>query len=290
MMKPTPSILITGGAGSFGRACASFLLRQNMVERLCIFSRGEHTQAQMRAELKNDDRLRFFVGDVRDVDRLVRAMAGVDLVIHAAALKRIEVGHYNPDEMVKTNVLGAMNVIEAARRAHVARVVALSTDKAFQPISAYGQSKAMMESLFLAANDTSGAGGPSFRVTRYGNVWGSAGSVVPTWIDLVDRGAPKLPVTNPLCTRFFMTMLEAVELVINTAADPNPKGIAMKTLPAYRLGDLADAFGMPMQILGLPRHEKLHEGMDSTMLSDQARRMTIPELQFWIGKYRENDV
>jgi UDP-N-acetylglucosamine 4,6-dehydratase/5-epimerase len=280
-MRDIKSVLITGGAGFFGRACARFLLRNDMVERLCIFSRGEHAQAAMRAELGDDPRLRFFIGDVRDEDRLARAMHGTDVVIHAAALKRVEVGRYNPDEMVKTNVLGAVNVVAAAQRAAVKRVVALSTDKAFQPVAnAYGLSKAMMEQIILSANDTGGHGGPILSVTRYGNIFGSAGSVLPKWLEIISRtGRRVVPVTDPECTRFFMTLDESVELVISTVAHARGGEVAVPTLPAYRLGDLAEALGAEMEVTGLPVWEKTHESMTEGNSSDRARRMSVAELR-----------
>ena len=292
-MKEFPSILITGGAGSFGRALATFLLSNNMVSRLCVLSRGEIAQANMARDLENDSRLRFFIGDVRDEDRLARAMTGVDMVIHAAALKRIEVGHYNPDEMVKTNVMGAINVISAARRTGVDRVVALSTDKAFQPVSAYGQSKALMESLMIAANDTSGVKGPRFVVTRYGNIWASSSSVVPIWVALAEAGKV-IPITDPACTRFFMKMAEAIELVIGAAVDPDPGNIAVPHLPAYSLTDLATAFGavfggkITFKVTGLPEHEKRHESMRCGESSATVKRMSVDELIGHIRHYMES--
>jgi UDP-N-acetylglucosamine 4,6-dehydratase len=278
-LEKIPSILITGATGSFGRAFCAFLLEHNLAERVCVYSRGEHTQAALRAELRDDPRLRFFIGDVRDVTRLVRAMQGVDLVVHAAALKRIEVGRYNPEEMVKTNVLGAINVIEAARLTGVSKVVALSSDKAYQPVSAYGTSKLMAEQLILSANETSGAHGSVFVVTRYGNVWGSAGSVLPRWAEMIGAGATDVPVTDPECTRFFMTMSEAVQLVMGAAVHGQRGTIAIPTLPAYRLEDLATALRVKMRITGLPAHEKRHESMDATRSSDTARRMSVEELR-----------
>ncbi len=280
-----PNILVTGGSGSFGRAFCRFLLQHDLAERVCVFSRGEHAQAAMRDQLNDDPRLRFFIGDIRDQARLARAMQGVDLVIHAAALKRIEVGRYNPDEMVKTNVLGAINVVEAARLTAVSKVVGLSSDKAFQPVSAYGTSKLLMEQILLAANESSGAHGPIFTVTRYGNVWGSAGSVLPRWLEMVNAGAPDVPVTDPDCTRFMMTMQQAVELVMGAAVWGKPGDIAVPTLPAYRLGDLVEAIVTKARITGLPRHEKLHESMDHENSSDVARRMTVEELRAHIGRW-----
>ena len=282
------SILVTGGTGTFGQAFVQSALKRG-VERVCVFSRGEHRQAQMRA-LIPDSRVRWFIGDVRDRDRLRRAMQGTDLVVHAAALKRIEVGHYNPIEMIRTNVDGAVNVIEAAQDAgmgidplHAGRIldaprkiIALSSDKAYQPVSAYGYSKAIAESLFLSANDTVGAHGPRFACVRYGNVWRSAGSVVPTWESM--QGP--VPVTDPECTRFFMRLEEAVNLVWDTAQTMRGGELVIpEWLPAYRLGDLAEAMGRDIKVLGLPAHEKRHEGMRDGLTSDRARRMSIEELR-----------
>ena len=224
----------------------------------------------MRAEF-DDERLRWFIGDVRDRDRLRRAFEGVHTVVHAAALKRIEVGAYNPIEMVKTNVVGAMNVIEAAMDAKVSKVVALSSDKAYQPISPYGQTKALMEGLMLAANNASPK--TRFAVTRYGNVAGSAGSVIPFW-----RGKRDVPVTDPDCTRFWMTMDEAVDLVLDTI-QAMPKEVAIPSLPAFRLGDLVKAMGAEGEIKGLPKWEKKHEGLCDGLTSDSARRLSVAELR-----------
>lgn len=209
-------------------------------------------------------------------------MSGIDIVIHAAALKRIEVGHYNPIEMVKTNVDGAINVIEAAHDAGVKTVVALSTDKAFQPVSPYGYSKAMAESLFLAANNIGGWHGPRFAVCRYGNIWRSTGSVVPTWEAILGRGEKEVPVTHPDCTRFYMRLDGAIKLVLDAVSGPYDK-LHIPKLPAYRLGDLADAMGAKMRITGLPAWEKMHEGMEEYNTSDCARRMTMEELHAALG-------
>lgn len=283
-MTMRSGILITGGTGSFGRAFARYLLERGH-QRICIYSRGEHTQAQLREELNDDARLRWFIGDVRDRERLRRAMEGCEIVVHAAALKRIEVGAYNPIEMIKTNVMGAVNVVEAAHDVSVHRVVALSTDKAWQPISPYGQTKALAESLFLQANYARGATGPRFAVTRYGNVWGSAGSVVPKWKALLAARRP-ITITDPDCTRFFMTMDQAVSLVARTIDNMHGGELVIPNdLPAYRLGDLLEAMRkeaghmFPTKTNGLPPHEKLHEGMRDDLTSDKARRMTIRELR-----------
>jgi len=280
------SYLVTGATGSFGRAFVKRLLYPKMTDpvdlyaqRICIFSRGEHTQAQMRSDFRDDPFLRFFIGDVRDKDRLRRAMTGVDVVVHAAALKRIEVGAYNPIEMVRTNIDGAINVIEAAQDAGVGRVVALSTDKAYAPVSPYGASKALAEALFLAAQNTISADGPKFAVCRYGNVWCSNGSVVPKWRQLLASGAETVPVTDPECTRFFMTLDQAVDLVIDTIHTMQGGELRVPDLPAYRLGDLAEAMGAKIDVLGLPAWEKRHENMDDDHCSVDAPRMTVEDLR-----------
>lgn len=274
------SVLITGGAGAFGTALARRLL-DTSVERIVIYSRGEFRQAMMHQELLPFDRyerLRMMIGDVRDKDRLRRAMRGVDTVFHAAALKRIETANYNPDELVRTNVVGTQNVIDAAMDAGVKRAAFLSTDKAYQPISPYGHSKALAECMFFAANNMRGSDGPKFVGTRYGNVWKSTGSVVPMWESILASGRDTVPVTDPGCTRFFMRMDEAVDLVLK-AIEELPDDVLIPTLPAYRLGDLAEAMGAKMNEIGLPIWEKLHESMSEGNSSDKARRMSVDELR-----------
>jgi UDP-N-acetylglucosamine 4,6-dehydratase len=269
------SVLITGGSGSFGQAFTERLLKDPTIERIAILSRGEHAQAEMAGRL-NDKRLRFFIGDVRDRERLRRAFADIEVVVHAAALKRIEVGYYCPSEMVKTNVEGAMNVIEAACDAGIKKVVALSTDKAYQPISPYGQSKALAET--LVRNAYRSESGPRFAATRYGNVWKSKGSVVPRWLEIL-KTSDTVDVTDPEVTRFFMRMSEAVDLVIDTIYTMRGGELNIPQLPAYRLGDLAEAMGAKMNIIGLPEYEKRHEGMCDGNTSDKARRMSVEELR-----------
>ena len=244
----------------------------------------------MREEFGNNPALRFFIGDVRDVGRLERAMHGIGLVIHAAALKRIEVGEYDSGEMVKTNIEGAVNVIEAAMRApmwgpvhammYPRRVVALSTDKACEPTNLYGASKLAAEKLFLAANNSAGARGPIFAVTRYGNVAGSTGSVIPIWRRLNSQGLP-VTMTHPDATRFWMTGDQAVDLVLRTAADMQGGELVIPELPAYRLGDLALAMDLlrGLHIVGLKPGEKLHESMRPGQTSEHARRMSVDELR-----------
>lgn len=282
------SVLITGGTGFFGQGMVRHLMATD-TQRICIYSRDEAKQAAMRASIPDPDkRLHFFVGDVRDGARLKRAMVGVGYVIHAAALKRVEVGEYDPAEMVKTNVLGTMNVIDAAMDAPVGylqpgprRVVVLSTDKACQPLNAYGASKLMLEKLALGANNARGRYGPTFAVTRYGNVAGSTGSVIPTWRNARD----KIVMTNPSATRFWMTLDQAVQLVYNTAKTMLGGELVIPDLPAYRLGDLAIAMGrIPpdygWQCTNLGKGEKLHERMkEGGPDSSQVRRMTVDELK-----------
>lgn len=274
--------LITGATGSFGHSYVNYLLNRN-AERIVVFSRDEVKQYEMSQKFR-DDRLRFFIGDVRDYSRLKRAFEGVDVIIHAAALKRIETGFYNPAEMVKTNVIGAMNVIDAAHDAGVKKVVALSTDKAFQPISAYGHSKALAESLFLNANNASGANGPKFSVTRYGNVAFSRGSVIPKWIASGDT----VDVTHPDATRFYMTIDEAVDLVAKTI-ETMPKNIVTPKLSAYRIGDLAEVLGKKINIIGLPEWEKMHESMIHGESSESAYRLSLDEIHQLVSSGISNE-
>lgn len=274
------SVLITGGAGFFGRAFTKRALDLGF-DRICIYSRDEHKHALMQQQFTDAEleRLRFFVGCVRDKNRMRRAMEGIDVVVHAAALKRIQTGHYDPIEMVNTNVGGSVNVIEAAMDANVNKVVALSSDKAFEPQSAYGHSKAMAESLFIAANHIRGASGPIFSCVRYGNVWNSTSSIVPTWRTMIAAGAVAVPVTDPNCTRFFMRIDQAVDLVLNTMQTMVGGEIAIPDLPAYRVGDLAEAMEVNMDIKGLPKFEKMHEKMSAERCSVDAPRMTVGALK-----------
>ena len=274
------SILLTGGTGFFGRGFARRMLDAG-VPRVCIYSRDEFKQHQMRQEFAGDDGIRFFIGDVRDVDRLRRAMDGCDVVVHAAALKRVEVGEYDSGEMVKTNVLGAMNVIDAAQDCCVDKVVALSTDKAFEPVNAYGASKLLAEKLFLAANNARGAHGPRFAVTRYGNVAGSTGSVIPLWRERLAKGLPCI-VRDPNATRFWMTLEQACQLVGETIVTMRGGELVVPDLPAYDLGALAAAMGVyagPFTYGELGAGEKQHESMREGNCSVYARPMSIDELR-----------
>ena len=259
------NVLITGGSGFFGRAMTKHLLENYLADKVCIFSRDEYKQAVMRREFKDDQRLRFFIGDVRNPDRVKRAMRGIDTVIHAAALKRIETAHYNPEELVETNINGTINIAHAAESIG-AKCVFLSTDKACEPKSDYGYSKALAETIALGAGAV---------VTRYGNVAGSTGSVIPLWRTM----RTVVPVTDPECTRFFMTEQQAVDLVIKAATDEKTSEVITPILPAYRLADLAEAMGKFMEVKGLPYWEKKHESMRPGETSEQARRMSVEELK-----------
>lgn len=274
------NILITGGTGFFAKGFVKTLLEEDLATRICIYSRGEFAQATMRREFKDDERLRWFIGDVRDQDRLYRAMSGCEVVVHAAALKRVEVAEYNPLECISTNVQGTVNVVKAAIDARIKKAVFLSTDKAFEPCNTYGLSKALAEKVFLGAGHYAGDKGPAFAVTRYGNVAGSTGSVIPTWRELM-KTQSHLPVTDPEATRFWMTRQQAVDLVLWTLDTMTGGELNIPTLPAYRLGDLAVAMnpGRRPKIIGLGKGEKLHESMASGKSSADAERLTVDELR-----------
>lgn len=271
-------ILITGGSGFLGRALVCRLLTQPG-GRICIYSRGEARQAAMRETIADpQERLRWFIGDVRDQERLELAMRGVDLVIHAAALKRIDACAYNPTEAVATNVDGTRNVIMAALRANVARVVGVSTDKAVEPTTLYGTTKACAERLLLAANAYAST---SFAVCRYGNVAGSTGSVIPTW-RVAKTNGHNAYMTHADATRFWMTADQAVDLVLNAAREMMPTALHVPALlPAYRLGDLAVAMDMPnLACTGLAAGEKLHERLlEGGPTSAEVERMSIEHLR-----------
>jgi len=271
-------MLITG-AGSFARAFVKHLLREGEYNRICLYSRNEHNQAMFREEFEDDPRLRFFLGDIADRERLKVAMRGVKTIVHSAAQKRIESCFYNSSQVVKTNVMGTLNVIEIAAEAGVCKMVTLSSDKATNPISIYGTSKLMAESLTLSANHTYGESGPRYMSVRYGNIMNSAGSVIPRWKKSLEEGK-KIFITDPNATRFAMMQEEAVSLVISTLANGSTKEPTIPDLPAYRLGDLARAMGIERLIkIGLPDYEKLHESLDGETDSSQARRLSINELR-----------
>lgn len=256
------SILITGGTGSFGQRMITTLLERHHPRRVIVYSRDELKQFEMQQRFP-DERMRFFLGDVRDRERLQQAMQGVDYVIHAAALKQVPAAEYNPTECIKTNVHGAENVIQAALQNDVSRVVALSTDKAANPINLYGATKLASDKLFVAANNMAGGHPTRFSVVRYGNVVGSRGSVVPFFRRLIAEGADHLPITHEEMTRFWITLQEGVDLVINAFQRMHGGEIYVPKLPSVRITDLARALApdLPQRIVGIRPGEKLHEIM-----------------------------
>lgn len=264
------SILVTGGTGSFGRAFIRHLLDEGGPRRVVIFSRDELKQYEMRAEFKDDSRLRWFLGDIRDVDRLKRAMHGVEFVVHAAALKQVDTAEYNPMEYIKTNVLGSQNVIEASLDAGIRKVVALSTDKASSPINLYGATKLTADKLFVAANNYGAAYDTRFSVVRYGNVMGSRGSVIPFFRSLHEQGRP-IPITDLRMTRFWITLEQAVSFVVDSFEMMVGGELYVPRIPSMRIVDLAEAIapGSPISEIGIRPGEKLHEEM---IAADDSRR------------------
>ena len=246
------SILITGGTGSFGKAFLSQVLAEHSPARIVIFSRDELKQYEMKQTWGDDDRVRFFLGDIRDRDRLEMALRGVDHVVHAAALKQVDTAEYNPMEYVKTNVLGSENVIQASLSTGVKKVVALSTDKASSPVNLYGATKLTADKLFISSNHYAGAGGTRFAVVRYGNVMGSRGSVIPFFRRLAEKGEP-LPITDTRMTRFWITLPQAVDFVINSFDDMNGGELYVPRIPSMRITDLAEAVapGAPTVDVGI---------------------------------------
>ncbi|MGE3615428.1 MAG: UDP-N-acetylglucosamine 4,6-dehydratase (inverting) [Gemmatimonadales bacterium] len=268
MFHEGQSILITGGTGSFGRAFVKRLLERYDPRRVIVYSRDELKQYEMAEQLK-DKRLRFFLGDVRDLTRLQRAMQGVQVVIHAAALKQVPAAEYNPFEAIKTNVLGAQNVIEAALNSGVEKVVALSTDKAANPINLYGATKLCSDKLFVAANAYAGGRGPQMAVVRYGNVVGSRGSVVPFFLKARQNGL--LPITDPRMTRFWITLDQGVDFVVESLRRMHGGELFVPKIPSTDIMTLVEALApnCRTEVIGIRPGEKLHELMIS---EDDARR------------------
>lgn len=276
------SVLITGGSGFLGRALAKELLETD-ASRICVFSRGEFAQAQMRAAIPDPQgRLRWLIGDVRDKARLYRAMQGIDVVIHAAALKRVEAVEGNIMESVATNIIGTQNVVNAALDSKVRKAVLISTDKACAPSTSYGMSKAIAERLFLQGQAYAGSKDLKLIACRYGNVWKSTGSVVTIWNQILAAdAAAKVPMTNPDCTRFFMTIRQAVELVLKAILEGEAGELFTPSLPAYDLRSLATAMGATgFREMALSAGEKLHERMTiNGPDSSEVRRMSVEELR-----------
>jgi UDP-N-acetylglucosamine 4,6-dehydratase/5-epimerase len=256
------TVLITGGTGSFGRQCVRMILHRYKPRRLVVYSRDELKQFEMEREF-NHECMRYFLGDVRDRDRLVQALNGVDFVIHAAALKQVPAAEYNPMECIKTNIHGAENVIHAALANSVEKVIALSTDKAANPINLYGATKLASDKLFVAANNIVGSHRTRFSVVRYGNVVGSRGSVVPFFEKLVQEGADHLPITDVKMTRFWILLSQGVEFVFSNFARMRGGEIFVPKIPSVRIVDLATAMAphLPQRVIGIRPGEKLHEVM-----------------------------
>ena len=260
-MLTDATILVTGGTGSFGHAFVPMTLARYNPRKIIILSRDEMKQWEMAKLYGNDKRVRFFIGDVRDRERLYRAFRGVDYVVHAAATKIVPTAEYNPFECVKTNVNGAMNVIDAAMDCGVKRVVALSTDKASSPVNLYGATKLASDKLFVASNSYGGEHGTRFAVVRYGNVMGSRGSVIPFFLSIADKGV--LPITDPRMTRFMITLEQGVELVWHAFDDMEGGEVYVKKIPSMNIGDIARAVvpGAAHDVIGIRPGEKLHEQM-----------------------------
>jgi UDP-N-acetylglucosamine 4,6-dehydratase/5-epimerase len=256
------SILITGGTGSFGKQCVKTLLERYQPRRVIVYSRDELKQFEMAQEF-DAPAMRYFLGDVRDRDRLNLAMRDVDYVIHAAALKQIPAAEYNPMECIKTNIYGANNIINVALEQKVEKVIALSTDKAVNPINLYGATKLASDKLFVAANHLAGALKTQFSVVRYGNVVGSRGSVVPFFQKLIREGTTEIPITDPRMTRFWITLQQGIDLVLKSFDRMQGGEIFVPKIPSMKMADMAEALapGLPHKIVGIRPGEKLHEVM-----------------------------
>ena len=292
------SILITGGTGSFGKQFVKTVLDRygDKLERVIIFSRDEQKQYDMQHELAEHKNLRFFVGDVRDVTRLEMAMREVDCVIHAAAMKHVPTAEYNPLECIKTNVHGAENIVLAAIRSKVKKVIALSTDKAVNPINLYGATKLAADKIFISSNNLSGKGEdgkkiPIFSVVRYGNVFGSRGSVIPLYQQLLQQGARELPITDERMTRFWITLPQGVEFVLKSLEMMRGGEIFVPKIPSMRVVDIAATLapGCRLKKVGIRPGEKLHEVLVTeddarTTVEYEDRFIVEPAFAFWKGE------
>lgn len=285
------SILVTGGTGSFGHQFVSYVLEHYEPKKIITYSRDEYKQFVMQNEYKNHpqaDKLRFFIGDVRDKERLYRAFDGVDYVVHAAALKQVPSCEYNPMEAVKTNINGAMNIVDAALDCGVKRVVALSTDKAVNPINLYGGTKLVSDKLFIAANAYAGEKNVNFSIVRYGNVAGSRGSVIPFFRNIVANGGTSLPITDYRMTRFWISLEQGVELVIKALSEAKGGETFISKIPSFKITDLAQAIlpGCEMPEVGIREGEKLHEIMvtreDSLLTYEYDKHFIVyPHFDWW---------
>ena len=266
-MLNNKTILVTGGTGSFGKCFTRYVLTHYQPKKIIIYSRDEFKQWLMADEFREyEDKLRFFIGDVRDLNRLKRACEGVDYIIHAAALKQVPACEYNPNEAIKTNINGAMNVIDAALDSGVRKVVALSTDKAVNPVNLSGGTKLVSDKLFVAANAYAGTKDINFSIVRYGNVAGSRGSVIPVFNKVIKEGKTELPVTDVRMTRFWISLTQGVELVIKALQEAKGGETFISKIPSFKVTDLAEAMlpGCTIKETGIRPGEKLHEIMVTT--------------------------
>ncbi len=283
-MFSNKNILITGGTGSFGRKYTEIILSKYKPNKIIIFSRDELKQYEM-AQTFDNSCMRYFIGDVRDESRLIEAMDGVDIVIHAAALKHVPIAEYNPMECIKTNIDGAQNVINAAIKNEVDKVIALSTDKASGPINLYGATKLVSDKLFVAANNVVGTKKTRFAVVRYGNVVGSRGSVVPFFKKLINDGATELPITDVDMTRFLITLEDGVKFVLDNFERMHGGEIFIPKIPSLKMIDLATALApeLPHKVIGIRPGEKLHEVMitaDDSVIEFDTYYVIKPTIQF----------
>ncbi|MCI8772937.1 MAG: UDP-N-acetylglucosamine 4,6-dehydratase (inverting) [Lachnospiraceae bacterium] len=266
-MLTNKTILITGGTGSFGKSFTRYVLAHYEPKKIIIYSRDEFKQWAMENEFSEyKEKLRFFIGDVRDLERLKRACEGVDYIVHAAALKQVPACEYNPNEAIKTNIHGAMNVIDAALDCGVHKVVALSTDKAVNPVNLYGGTKLVSDKLFVAANAYVGNKDVNFSIVRYGNVAGSRGSIIPLFDKMIKEGVTELPITDFRMTRFWISLTEGIELVVKALAEAKGGETFISKIPSFKVTDLAEAMlpGCKPKEVGIRPGEKLHEIMVTT--------------------------
>lgn len=288
-MLNNKTILITGGTGSFGKKFIEIVLKKYKPKKIIVYSRDEFKQDQLKQKFRNDlNRLRFFIGDVRDKERLYRAFRGVDYVIHAAAMKQVPACEYNPFEAIKTNIHGAQNIIDAALDRGVKKVVALSTDKAVNPINLYGGTKLVSDKLFVSANAYSGEQETVFSVVRYGNVAGSRGSVIPFFKKIIDQGTKELPITDFRMTRFWISLEEGVELVFKALNESCGGETYISKIPSFKIDDLAKAIKEDIKLkeIGIREGEKLHEVMitrdDSRNTYEYENHYIIyPHFEWW---------
>ena len=296
MLLDDKVILVTGGTGSFGRCFTKYVMEHYHPRKIIIYSRDEFKQWMMQDDFKEyADKLRFFIGDVRDLQRLQRAFDGVDYVVHAAALKQVPACEYNPNEAIKTNIHGAMNVIEAALDTGVKKVVALSTDKAVNPVNLYGGTKLVSDKLFIAANAYVGDKDVNFSLVRYGNVAGSRGSIIPIFQNIIRNGGRKLPITDPRMTRFWISLEQGVELVIKALAEAKGGETFISKLPSFKVTDLAEAMlpGCELEEIGIRPGEKLHEIMvtpeDSFHTYEYEKHFIVYPQMTWNNKQQPDE-